>query len=599
MKKIKNILYFLIMVCVLTTGISSVSAAPDKKVTFRKRNLNGVSQYSFANTSYKYVKTSNGNQISFCIDLSKSAPADKAVLTLGKKIESDKYVYILSHGSGGTWDSANLGKNFTEDQQFYITQVAIWLTQGSIKESALNSNSKFKKPIMALYNAAQKYKAVDPSISVSAGGNMALSADGQNYVSQAMKLGGSGYSSATVTLVNAPADARIVVDGNAQASGSKVAAGKSFTVSIPASKVGGNMAITVKVAASATKYSAYRYSSGNSSDQRVAMLYKEPVTLNASTTTSVNPTGSLVITKVDNSNGTEVKLSGATIVVKNSAGAVVATWTTNDTNNPYTINNLPLGTYTIIEQTAPAGYVKASDVNVTTVAGRPVEVKLTNTKNPSKVKISKQDATTKAELPGAHLVLKDAMGKVVDEWTSTTTPHYIQTLTPGAYTLTETIAPEGYLVSSETVNFIVEKDGGVEKTVVMYNNPIPDNTLVKVSKRDITNEKEIPGATLVIKDASGKIIDQWVSTTQPHYVSDLPQGKYTLIETQSPAGYGISDEVVEFEVTADGGVEKTVVMYNSPIPKTADINLTLVLVGLVGTIGLAGFSIFKLNKQQA
>ena len=403
------------------------------------------------------------------------------------------------------------------------------------------------------------------------------------------------------------------------------------------------------------------------------------------------PRGNLQILKVDISSGSEVKLNNVKITVKNSAGNVVATWTTTSTNNPYTIKDLPIGTYTVIEESAPAGYIKASNVNVATKDGQTVVVKLQNTKNPSTVKISKQDATTKAELPGAKLVLKDSTGKVVDEWTSTTTPHYISSLTPGKYTLSETVAPEGYQKTTETVEFTVERDGGVEKpvvmynkpipepskvkiskqdittkaelpgaklvlkdalgnvveewvstttphyitkkltpgkyvlsettapegyqlntetvtftvasdggvekTVVMYNTPIPDNSRIKISKQDITTGKELPGAKLKVKDANGNVVDEWTSTTTPHYVKDLKPGKYTLIESTAPKGYGISDEIVPFEVKADGGVEQTVIMYNSPIPVTADMNMTLIIGGLICTVALAGFSVFKLGHQ--
>ena len=132
----------------------------------------------------------------------------------------------------------------------------------------------------------------------------------------------------------------------------------------------------------------------------------------------------------------------------------------------------------------------------------------------------------------------------------------------------------------------------------MYNEPIPDNTNIKVSKQDITNQKELPGAKLVVKDSTGKIIDEWISTTQPHYVKELTPGKYTLIESTAPKGYGISDEVIEFEVKADGGLEQTIVMNNSPIPVTADLPVTAAVGGLIACVALAGFSVFKLNKQQ-
>lgn len=92
--------------------------------------------------------------------------------------------------------------------------------------------------------------------------------------------------------------------------------------------------------------------------------------------------------------------------------------------------------------------------------------------------ISKQDATTGKELPGAKLVLKDANGNEVDSWTSEITSHKVdKVLTAGKYTLTEIKAPDGYVKSEETVTFTVKEDGSVDKPVIMYNKleEIPEN----------------------------------------------------------------------------------------------------------------------------
>lgn len=180
-------------------------------------------------------------------------------------------------------------------------------------------------------------------------------------------------------------------------------------------------------------------------------------------------------------------------------------------------------------------------------------------KEETSVKISKQDITNKKELPGATLVVKDSKGKEVDKWVSTTEPHYIKNLEPGKYTLNETIAPEGYKLSTETIEFEVKADGKTT-SVVMYNEPSKGKA--KISKQDITNKEELPGATLVIKDSKGNEIEKWVSTDKPHYV-ELDPGKYTLSETIAPEGYELTTETIEFEVKADGKTT-SVVMYNKP-----------------------------------
>ena len=83
---------------------------------------------------------------------------------------------------------------------------------------------------------------------------------------------------------------------------------------------------------------------------------------------------------------------------------------------------------------------------------------------------------------------------------------------------------------------------------------------VVISKQDVTNKEELPGASLVVKDKDGNVIDSWVSTNKPHEL-ELRPGTYTLSETIAPDGYDLSTEVITFEVT-DDGIATNVVMYN-------------------------------------
>ena len=189
-----------------------------------------------------------------------------------------------------------------------------------------------------------------------------------------------------------------------------------------------------------------------------------------------------------------------------------------------------------------------------------ITLSLTKEPEPTVIYISKQDITNKQELPGATLVIKDSNGKVVKEWVSTNEPYKFEKLPVGKYTLSETIAPKGYDLTTETIDFEVKKDGKIE-TVVMYNTP--NSTKIVISKQDITNKQELPGATLVIKDSKGKIVEKWVSTNEPKEIENLKPGKYTLSETIAPEGFELTTETITFEVKKDGKVEK-VVMYNVP-----------------------------------
>ena len=65
-----------------------------------------------------------------------------------------------------------------------------------------------------------------------------------------------------------------------------------------------------------------------------------------------------------------------------------------------------------------------------------------------------------------------------------------------------------------------------------------------VSKRDLTNDEELPGATLAIKDTDGNTVTTWVSTDEPHRVTGLHFGEaYTLTEIRAADGYALANDI--------------------------------------------------------
>lgn len=125
--------------------------------------------------------------------------------------------------------------------------------------------------------------------------------------------------------------------------------------------------------------------------------------------------------------------------------------------------------------------------------------------------------------------------------------------------LTEVTAPDGYAIA-ERVEFEVLPTGEVQ-TFEMFD----DTIKVKISKVDITTNKELPGAELIITNKDGKKIDHWVSTDKPHYIEKLPAGEYTLTEITAPDGYDIA-ESIRFTVLPTGEVQ-TVVMKDARTPE--------------------------------
>ena len=112
----------------------------------------------------------------------------------------------------------------------------------------------------------------------------------------------------------------------------------------------------------------------------------------------------------------------------------------------------------------------------------------------------------------------------------------------GKYIIEEIRAPLGYYVNEEPMEVTFTYDG---QTVRILESTCTDKpTEMWVSKRDLTNDEELPGATLTIQDMDGNIVESWVSTDTPHRVTGLHLGDaYTLTETRPADGYALADEI--------------------------------------------------------
>ena len=158
----------------------------------------------------------------------------------------------------------------------------------------------------------------------------------------------------------------------------------------------------------------------------------------------------------------------------------------------YTLQNLPLGEYTVTEKNADMeGYkltttYSVASGKVTVINKETATITITNdyvkTKDAS-VKISKVDADTYEVLGGAHLQVIDPDGKVVAEWDSDKDAYTLTDLKPGVvYTLHETTAPKGYKVAEDTT-FQLNEDGTID--TANTTTAISDDTLlVKDEKKE-------------------------------------------------------------------------------------------------------------------
>lgn len=139
----------------------------------------------------------------------------------------------------------------------------------------------------------------------------------------------------------------------------------------------------------------------------------------------------------------------------------------------------------------------------------------------------------------------------------------IDHLEAGTYRLRETAAPDGFVVDPSVIEFTVDADGRIGGEGTHRIDVANDYTKVEISKRDITDESELPGAALTLRDSDGNIVDEWVSDDEPHRIERLKPGIYTLSEHRTPRNHDLAEDVT-FTVEATGEVQK-VAMYDEPI----------------------------------
>ena len=122
----------------------------------------------------------------------------------------------------------------------------------------------------------------------------------------------------------------------------------------------------------------------------------------------------------------------------------------------------------------------------------------------------------------------------------------------GRYQIVELKAPAGYLLDSTPMEVTFTYEGQQIAWQVVDGTNTNLRTTVNISKQDITNGKELPGAKLEIRDADGNLIEGWISGKVPHTVRGLELEKeYTLTEKHAPDGYTEAESIV-FKLMQEG-----------------------------------------------
>lgn len=239
------------------------------------------------------------------------------------------------------------------------------------------------------------------------------------------------------------------------------------------------------------------------------------------------------------------------------AGTVIEEKATDKEGRLTFTADLPIGFSYSVKETAPApGFATTDAAQEFTFTHEDSEKETISYEfvfedEPTVFEFTKTSLTDGKEVEGAKLQIRDGSGKVVDEWTSGKEPHIIKELVVGKeYTMTETLPADGY-VTAESITFAVEDTAKVQKVEMK-----DDVTKVEISKTDLTDGKELPGAKLKVTDGDGDTVDEWTSTEEPHHIEKLVVGKkYILTEIQPADGY-VTAESIEFTVNDTAEVQK-------------------------------------------
>lgn len=286
--------------------------------------------------------------------------------------------------------------------------------------------------------------------------------------------------------------------------------------------------------------------------------------------------------------------------------------------------NLPYGKYKIVEVENPEeGYVIAESQTI--IIDKDNAYYKSNFENKRiKLIINKTNIDGSKELENAKFNILDKKTKETYKEIEITKDNKTLILKPGEYIITEVVAPTGYQKLFDTIEIKVDNKGKITLNSKNDYVTLDDNVLtikndtrkVSISKADITTNKELEGAELVLIKKTGETeveVIKWTSTKTPYRI-ELEAGTYILKELKVPTGYKNDPIVLEFSVDENGvvtiiseiskyykSVDNEITIYNEKPIDVPDTGKTMkVVLIVVGTLLIGGGSYltFKYGKRK-
>lgn len=232
---------------------------------------------------------------------------------------------------------------------------------------------------------------------------------------------------------------------------------------------------------------------------------------------------------------------------------------------PHLIEYMKVGRYILVEEETPFGFLKSDELIFEIVdTEKRQEVHMYDEIPKGKLNIIKRDSESDELLENASFIYKN---KTLDKELEILITNeegkarvkedfYIGYVDEEGlfkaftYEVKEVNAPKGYILNNLAHEFEYEYKNEVNKKIVYTYDALNDINQVKISKKELTGKEELAGASLKVYDKkSKKIIDEWISKKQAHYIKGLKEGTYILEEIAVPNGNYAKAESIEFEIS--------------------------------------------------
>lgn len=464
MKNLKKFLVaVLIAVVTFCTLQTTVNAVPQSIQLGNPEQLQGyIAHVKFT------TKTTADGELLYCLDMKKYTAQNTVAHLVGERDAGVAYIMVNGYPN----------KTFTGDKymDYYITQTALWWylddTTGSSNLGAAfktngsdpNNLRPYVKDLVSKAKAAKEAGYQKTTISASvADETLKITSDGKYYQSGDITVKATNMSTYNVKISGAEGAVAVDKDGKEKTTFNL---NETFKVRVPVTKVNTSL-VDIKVTISGTGkiYKAYEYQPEDKDQQNVTPSIISPIEEKVETTINLNiSTSKITIVKVDKATGNAI--AGAELVLKDSNGEVITSWTS--TTLGHVIKNLPNGTYTVEETKAPEGYELDTEKITFTIDddSREQKIKFYNEAQERVVNIIKVDQSTGQPLAGAVIVVRDSDGNEVARFTSTTDPYVLTGLKDGTYTVEEISAPNGYQKTNEVITFTLDANNPSQQITI-------------------------------------------------------------------------------------------------------------------------------------